>query len=102
MPDLAVMNARANHPLQREARDVVWAKASTERTLPSLVIDPEYSQEQSEILNEVYTYVDEMILKFITGAESFDNYDNYLNTLKSMEIERAIEIEQLAYDAYMK
>ena len=43
-----------------------------------------------------------MILKFITGAESFDNYDNYLNTLKSMEIERAIEIEQLAYDAYMK
>lgn len=81
---------------------MVWAKASTERTLPSLVIDPEYSQEQSEILNEVYTYVDEMILKFITGAESFDNYDNYLNTLKSMEIERAIEIEQLAYDAYMK
>lgn len=101
MPDLAVMNARASHPLQREARDVTWAKASTERNLPSLVIDPEYSQEQSEILNEVYTYVDEMILKFITGTESFDNYDKYLDTLKSMGIERAIEIQQMAYDTFL-
>lgn len=101
MPDLAVMNARASHPLQREARDVIWAQASTERNLPSLVIDPEYSQEQSEILNEVFTYVDEMILKFITGTESFDNYDKYLDTLKSMGIERAIEIQQMAYDTFL-
>ncbi len=101
MPDLAVMNARASHPLQLEARDEIWAQASIERSLPSLTVDAEYSQEQSDILNEAYTYVDEMILKFIMGVESFDNYDAYLDTLRDIGIERAIEIQQITYDAAM-
>ncbi|MCI8624483.1 MAG: extracellular solute-binding protein [Provencibacterium sp.] len=100
MPDLAVMNARASHPIQREARDKIWSLASTERTLPSLTVDAEYSQRQADILNEVYTYVDEMVLKFIMGLESFDNYDNYLDTLRSMGLEEAIEIQQKTFDAF--
>ncbi len=100
MPDLAVMNARASHPIQREARDVIWAAASTDRSLPSLTVDAEYSAAQADILNEVYTYVDEMILKFIMGVESFDNYDKYLDTLKSMGIEEAIEIQQKTFDNF--
>lgn len=102
MPDLAVMNARANHPIQREARDIVWAAASIERTMPSLTVSAELSGKQADILNEVYTYVDEMILKFIMGVESFDNYDKYLNTLKDMGIEEAIEIQQKTFDDFKK
>ena len=102
MPDLALMNARASHPLQRQARDEIWSQASTERNMPSVTIKPEYSEEQAEILNEVYTYVDEMIAKFIIGTESFDNYDRYLETLKDMGIERAVEIQQISYDEFMK
>lgn len=102
MPDLAMMDARASHPLQREARDVTWAAASTERTMPSLTIAPEYSSKQADILNEVYTYVDEMTLKFILGEESFDKYDKYLNTLKDMGIEEALDIEQKTFDDFKK
>jgi putative aldouronate transport system substrate-binding protein len=102
MPDLGILNARAGHPLQREARDVVWAAASTERSLPSLNISSEYSSKQSDILNEVFTYVDEMTLKFIMGVESFDNYDKYLNALKDMGIEEAIEIQQKTFDDFSK
>ena len=43
-----------------------------------------------------------MIAKFIIGTESFDNYDRYLETLKDMGIERAVEIQQISYDEFMK
>ena len=39
-----------------------------------------------------------MIIKFIRGEESLDNFDAYLNTLNSMGIERLREIIQNAVD----
>ena len=41
-----------------------------------------------------------MIIKFIRGEESLDNFDAYLNTLNSMGIERLREIIQNAVDEY--
>ena len=45
--------------------------------------------------------VDEMVYKFITGAEPLSNFDEYLETLERMNFQRAIEITQQAYDRYM-
>ena len=41
-----------------------------------------------------------MIIKFIRGEESLDNFDNYLATLKSMGVERVQEIVQNAVTEY--
>lgn len=41
-------------------------------------------------------------MKFITGAESLDNFDTYLETLNSLNFPRAKEITQAAYDRYME
>ena len=43
-----------------------------------------------------------MILKFIVGAESFDNYDKFIATQKSLGAEKLISITQNAYDRYMQ
>lgn len=100
MPEVALYTARSNTPQQLEARDVLWGSASAERTLPSLTPSSDVSQRQSEILNGVFTYVDEMILKFIMGVEPISQFDNYIATLKQMGIEEAIAIQQKAFDAY--
>ena len=52
-------------------------------------------------MNEINTYTDQMILKFFIGDESLDAFDSYREQLQKMNIERAIEIQQAAYDRYL-
>lgn len=65
----------------------------------SLTVDE--SDEYASILSEVRTHVQEMTLKYITGAESLDTWDTYVQDLIDMGIEDAIAIKQTALDRYM-
>lgn len=65
----------------------------------SLTVDE--SDRYTAILSEVRTYVQEMTLKYITGAESLDTWDTYVQSLVDMGIEEAISIKQTALDRYM-
>ena len=69
--------------------------------LPPFQLHDEEQQRLGEIENEVFTYCDEMVLKFITGAEPLENFDQYVETIKSLGIEEAIALEQKGYDTYM-
>lgn len=61
-----------------------------------------YSEEYSAIINDICTYSETMILKFITGEADVDaDWDTYVQTLKDMDLERAIELMQLSYDEYL-
>ena len=80
----------------------VWStEGATEHILPSLTLTTEESGEYSTIMSEVKTHVEEMMVKFVLGTESFDNWDSYIKTLEQYGIERAIEIQQAAYDRYL-
>lgn len=80
---------------------VVWAvDTAFEHTMPNVTPTQEESNELSTISNELNTYVDEMILKFIFGTESFDNWDSYIQTLNNLGLERALEIERAALERY--
>lgn len=63
---------------------------------------PEYADEYSFIKSEVDTYVSENFALFITGERSLDEFDAYLDTLKSMNVDRMVEIYQAAFDAFNK
>jgi putative aldouronate transport system substrate-binding protein len=52
-----------------EARCDTWAKSSVERTLPPISATPEESSQLASIMNEIYTYVDEMFVRFVQGEE---------------------------------
>lgn len=82
----------------------LWHESADDAYLiPTFIsMTPEESNEFSSIMSDINTHVSEMMIKFIMGEESFDNYDNFVNTIKSRNIDRAIEIMQAALDRYNK
>lgn len=51
-----------------------------------------------EVMTDVEIYVDEMVMKFITGRESLDNWDTYVAKIQSMGIDKVLDIYQAALD----
>ena len=52
-------------------------------------------------MGDIGTYVSEMTIQYITGLEPLDTFESkYLETLKSMNVERAIEMRQEALDDF--
>ena len=65
-------------------------------------LTPEESEEIATLQNDIITYCDEMITKFVIGTEPIENFDKFIENLKAIGVERAIEIKQAAYDRYLK
>ncbi|MDF2936808.1 MAG: transporter substrate-binding protein [Paenibacillaceae bacterium] len=87
---------------QKDAQ-IAWEQTDTEKyILPPISMSPAESAEYSAIMNDVNTLVDEMTLKIILGAVSLDSYDSYVTKLKSLKIDRAIELKKAALDRYNK
>ena len=49
---------------------------------------------------DIEIYVDEMVMKFITGREPLSNWDTYVNTVKQMGIDNVLSIYQEVVDAW--
>jgi putative aldouronate transport system substrate-binding protein len=80
----------------------VWGQADMDYTLPTISLTQDESVERAAIYADVSTYVKETTAKFISGALDIEsNWDSYISTLQSMNIDRAIEITQNAYDRYL-
>ena len=62
----------------------------------------EEQTENASLENEMSTYADGEILKFIMGDRSLDTYDEFLSTVKGMGLDRMTEIQQAAYDRYIE
>lgn len=61
----------------------------------------EESAEYSKIMSDLDTYANQATLQFITGDLSVENdWDSYIASLESLEVERAQELCQIAYDRY--
>lgn len=91
--------ARMSLPEQREMLPR-WATGSRDGILPPVLPTGDEAAESTSIMGEVQTYVDEMFTKFVMGVESLDNFDTYMANLKSLGIERAIELKQAQLDRY--
>ena len=53
-------------------------------------------------MNEINTYLEEHLLKFIMGVEPLDKIDDFVKQIKTMGIDEAIKIKQDALDRYYK
>ena len=87
-----------NYPSQEEASQIWNATDFSYRYPPTVSLTPEEGAELAAILSDINTYRDESVIRFILGTESIDNYDEFVETIRSMDIDRAIEIKQQAYD----
>jgi putative aldouronate transport system substrate-binding protein len=81
----------------------IWAKTDVAKhQLPPITPTPEESSEMAKIMTDVNTLVDEMTLKIILGAEPLDSYEKYVEKLKSVKLDRAIEIQKAALERFNK
>ncbi|MBE1446651.1 extracellular solute-binding protein [Paenibacillus sp. OAS669] len=81
----------------------VWSKTDVDKyALPPITATPQESTELAKIMTDVNTLVDEMTLKIILGNEPLENFDKYMAKLKTLNLDRAIEIEKAALDRYNK
>lgn len=85
---------------QRDTLDIWGGSNGKAHVVPPITPTAEESKEYSNIMNEVNTYRDEMILKFIFGTESLDNFDTYVANMEKMGLSRALEIQNAALDRY--
>jgi putative aldouronate transport system substrate-binding protein len=89
-------------PEQKNAL-TLWTNSDMDKHLmPPVSPTTEESQQAAKIMNDVNAYVDEYTLKVIMGNDTVNNFDNYLNQLKKLDIDKAISIQQAAYDRFTK
>ncbi len=85
---------------QKEAL-AVWSDTNADKhIIPPVTPTVEESKEQAQIMNEINTYRDEMTLKFILGNKSFDEWDDYVETIREMNLDRVLEIQNAALERY--
>ena len=89
-------------PEVQQAWDV-WKRNTTSdgRTPAYMTQTTDEAQEIAMLKTQIDTYGDEMVLKFITGQASLDEFDSFVETLKSLGTDRLVELYQAAYDRYL-
>ncbi|MGI6725332.1 MAG: extracellular solute-binding protein [Christensenellales bacterium] len=86
---------------QQKAANELWGQASSELYLPPITATADESAELSYIVNQITTYVDEMFIRFVTGQESLDSFDDYVKNIEGMQLQRAIDLNEAAYQRYL-
>jgi putative aldouronate transport system substrate-binding protein len=72
--------------------------------LPAVTPSQEESRELASIINEINTYVDERLTKWILGTDTLTDaaWNDYISTIKKMNVDRAIALQQAALDRYTR
>ncbi len=98
--DLRYLKQYYTYDGQKKSNATWFVEDSGKHNLPPITATAEESDEFSTIMNEINTYRDEMMLKFILGTENLDNFDTYVQNMKTMGLDRALEIENAALTRY--
>lgn len=69
--------------------------------LPTVSLTAEESEEYTTLYSDINTYISEHYLLFINGDMSFDQFDEFVAQIKTLGIDRCVELQQQAYDRYM-
>lgn len=89
------------HDEQKEALGL-WSDTDARKyKMPYVYLTSEESREFSRIMQDIDTFRQEELFKYITGRESIERFSNFQNELYNMGIERAIQIQQTAYNRYL-
>ena len=91
----------ADLPSQKSALSNWTRSDAAKYNMPPVTVAEEDASEYSKLMGDIGTYVSEMTIQYITGLEPLDTFESkYLETLKSMNVERAIEMRQEALDDF--
>lgn len=68
--------------------------------MPPVTLLQSESNRFAQIITDINTYVEELVIKSIIGAYPLDKYDTYIKKIKSMGINEALSIQQKALDRF--
>lgn len=68
--------------------------------LPSIAPSEDEAEELAAINASINTYAQEETTKFIMGLRDISEFDSFVDGLKALNVERALEIQQEAYERY--
>lgn len=83
-----------------EAMDV-WSKPGKDYILPPLSVTSEEAQVEGDYMSQITTYKDEMMMKFIIGAEPLSNFEKYVEQIKKLNIDKVIKARQDQLNRYL-
>lgn len=88
-------------PQQRGALASWTSSDAAKYAMPPVTVSDADATEYSKLSGDITTYISEMTIRYITGLESLDTFESgYLETLKSMGVDRLIEMQQAALDDF--
>ncbi len=86
---------------QQKNAQLEWMKTNMgEHLVPPISVLPEETDADANTMANVKTYVDEMIIKFITGEASIDKFDEYLEQVDKFGLQESKKFRQAAYERY--
>jgi putative aldouronate transport system substrate-binding protein len=102
--DVGYIEQYYGEPEQAQALVNYVVPGAINHLLPPITATPEESRELASIMQDINTYTEEMVTKFILGTEvlSDASWNNYINTINRMGIDRAVTIQNAALDRYNK
>jgi putative aldouronate transport system substrate-binding protein len=101
IPDGRYIEQYYSYDEQKGALGFVLPETSA-RVVPPITPTPEESREYAAIINDINTYANEMLTKFILGTENLSGWDTYVRTINGMGLARALEIQNKALARYNK
>ncbi|MEF3303792.1 hypothetical protein [Paenibacillus sp. GYB003] len=90
-----------SRPEQKQAI-AAWMKADHSKLVPPTTPTSEESEKIASIMNDVNTYYDEMVNKFIMGVEPLDRFDDFVAAVRRMGIDEAVRLKQAAFDRFVR
>lgn len=78
-----------------------YTEEAKKHILPLLSPKTGESDELASLQTEISTFVEESVLKFVQGIEPMENFDKFVSSLKSINVDRYIEIYQNSYNRYL-
>jgi putative aldouronate transport system substrate-binding protein len=70
--------------------------------IPTITPLTEEASTLTSLKNDINTYVNDMILKFIIGKEPIENFDKFAEHIKQLNVDKVLEINQAALARYNK
>ena len=87
--------------VHREAWEMWRDNVTAEwRMPPGISLTPDEDNRRAEIMTEIETYAEEMILKFILGNEDLSEFDAYVEEINNMGIQEVLDIYNDAIQRY--
>ena len=99
--DVNYLNQFYAIPQQLEAVNVWSDTDMLGHKMPFSPLTQEENREYTKIMQDIDTYRQEVLYKTISGTSSLAEFETYFSEMKDRGIERAIEIQQAAYDRYL-